>query len=175
MHNVTIRAATVADAHAIAVVHTRAWQWAYRGLMPDDLLDGLDVVAREASWTQRLSTKAANAEVWLAESSSATVGFVAAGPARDEDQPSGVGEVYAIYLDHAAIGQGIGRLLLEQAVLGLSERGFQTAMLWVLTSNARARRFYENAGFRIDGAEKHEQRGNYDISEVRYSINLRTR
>jgi hypothetical protein len=33
----------VDDADAIAPVHVRSWQAAYRGFMPDEVLDGLDV------------------------------------------------------------------------------------------------------------------------------------
>jgi len=38
---VTIRLASVDDADAVSEVHVRAWQSAYRGVMPDDYLDGL--------------------------------------------------------------------------------------------------------------------------------------
>jgi len=38
----TIHAATTADARVVAEVHVSVWQWAYRGHMPDDLLDGLN-------------------------------------------------------------------------------------------------------------------------------------
>ena len=40
---VTVRDATVDDARAIAEVHVASWRWAYRGQLPDDLLDGLSV------------------------------------------------------------------------------------------------------------------------------------
>ena len=46
----TVREASQGDAAAIAGVHVRAWRVAYRGLLPDDLLDRLSVEDREESW-----------------------------------------------------------------------------------------------------------------------------
>ena len=37
----TVRRATPEDAAGVAGVHVRSWQVAYRGLLPDDYLDGL--------------------------------------------------------------------------------------------------------------------------------------
>ena len=45
----SIRLATMADVEALAVLHVRAWQSAYRGLLPDDLLDGISL----EEWTKR--------------------------------------------------------------------------------------------------------------------------
>jgi len=139
--------------------------------MPDELLDHLDVVAREAMWCRMLSGEATNA--WLANIRENTVGFVAIGPARTEAEPVDVGEIYAIYLDRAAVGCGIGRSLLEQATVGLRERGFHAAMLWVLEANTKARRFYEAAGWSRDGAEKCEPLGAHAVRELMYRINLK--
>ena len=66
----------------------------------------------------------------------------------------GVGEVYAIYLEPAMIGRGLGRALLRHAVGQLRASGFEQAILWVLESNARGRRFCEAVGWCADGAVK---------------------
>ncbi|RAS29045.1 hypothetical protein BCL80_107157 [Streptomyces avidinii] len=41
--------------------------------------------------------------------------------------------------------------------------------LWVLKENVRARRFYERAGFRPDGAEETFEAGGARVPEVRYT------
>jgi len=46
MGTVHVRKAKVEDASAIAFVHVRSWQVAYRGHMPDEFLNGLDVETR---------------------------------------------------------------------------------------------------------------------------------
>ncbi|HEU5369692.1 MAG TPA: GNAT family N-acetyltransferase, partial [Ktedonobacterales bacterium] len=88
------------------------------------------------------------------------------------DAPPLTGEVRAIYLAQAAAGKGIGRALFAHAVADLRARGYQRATLWVLESNARARRFYEVAGWRPDGARKTEERPGALLREVRYAIAL---
>ena len=40
----------------------------------------------------------------------------------------------------------------------------------MIDRNDRARRFYENAGFRADGAEKHQTFGGADVRELRYRL-----
>ncbi|MGH2840330.1 MAG: hypothetical protein ACRDKY_05850 [Solirubrobacteraceae bacterium] len=51
----TVRTATRDDAHPIARVHVRSWQVAYRGLLPDAILDGLSVEERRTIWHQLLA------------------------------------------------------------------------------------------------------------------------
>jgi hypothetical protein len=89
----TIRAAIAADARAVAEVHVHSWRWAYRGHMPDVLLDGLSVVDREAMWHEMLSDMSCKVSVWLAESAGDAVGFSAAGPSREVDAPGETGEL----------------------------------------------------------------------------------
>jgi GNAT superfamily N-acetyltransferase len=90
------------------------------------------------------------------------------------DAPSipGAGELYAIYLDPAHWGRGYGRALMRAAERGLAEAGFSKAYLWVLETNARARRFYEIAGWAADGGTKVEHRGTVELREVRYRRDL---
>jgi hypothetical protein len=50
-----IRNASIDDADAIGAVVVRAWQAAYRGIMPDDYLDGLRAEQRAAMWQRVLA------------------------------------------------------------------------------------------------------------------------
>ena len=52
--SVTVRGATADDARAIAEVHVASWRWAYRGQVPDRILDELSVDEREAIWRAAL-------------------------------------------------------------------------------------------------------------------------
>lgn len=167
----TIRRAVPDDAAAIARVHVRTWQAAYRGLLPDQLLDGLDaeLEGRTSWWRRRIADAGGRGQVQLvAEHGSVVVGFVAFGPPEDEPRDARVGQVYAIYVDPEHWGDGHGRALFAAAEGGLAEAGFTEATLWVLATNVRARRFYEIAGWRPDGAAKTERRGEVDLHEVRY-------
>jgi ribosomal protein S18 acetylase RimI-like enzyme len=162
---VTVRRATVADAPAMGRLVVRAWQAAYRGHMPDDYLDGLRAEDRAAYWQSVLRRENLQGAVLVAERSGEVVGFAALGPARDLE---GAGELYAINVDPDHWGTGAGRALLAAAEAELARQGFAEAVLWVLPGNARARRFYETAGWMADGIERRSEAFGVSFAEVRY-------
>lgn len=165
---VTIRPAAAEDAPAIAEVHVASWRWAYRGMIGDDALRALSVSDREAMWRDVIP----RGNVVVAVKADRVVGFVAYGMP-DRQEPSGnAGEVFAIYLLEAVVGRGIGRTLLTHATEELRSRGSDRAVLWVLEGNERARRFYEAAGWRWDGAVDTCEIGGVARTEVRYAIEL---
>jgi GNAT superfamily N-acetyltransferase len=166
--DVRIRPARDEDARSIAEIHVRAWHWAYRDLLPPAVLDRLSVDRRAAYWQQWLADAAPRRQLWLAVEQDRPVGFVAAGPSRDPDAEAATGEVHALYLEREVVGTGVGRALCARAVDRLRHDGFREATLWVMTANGRARRFYERAGWRPDGAEKTEEWAGARVPEVRY-------
>lgn len=156
------------DAQAVARIHVRSWQVAYRGQLPDAFLDGLsaEIDQRRVRW-ERLIAEAASRR-WtqlVTDAGGSVTGFVTFGPSREE--PS-VGEVYAIYVAPEHWGRGHGRALFSAAAQGLLNAGYDEATLWVLETNARARRFYEIAGWIADSAVRTERQGEVDLREVRY-------
>jgi ribosomal protein S18 acetylase RimI-like enzyme len=168
---VSIRPAQPRDAAAIALIHVRTWQAAYRGQLPETYLQSLDAELdqRTARWERSIANATARDQQQLvAEESGRVVGFVTFGPSEDEPVDPEVGQVYAIYVNPGHWDRGYGRELFAAAVSGLTDAGFDAATLWVLDSNTRARRFYEAAGWVTDGATKTEQRGDVELHEVRY-------
>jgi GNAT superfamily N-acetyltransferase len=76
-------------------------------------------------------------------------------------------ELYAIYVVPAHWSSGAGRALLTEAVERARSVGFARMSLWVLEENARARRFYERAGFTATGERlARPELGN--VAQVRY-------
>jgi RimJ/RimL family protein N-acetyltransferase len=171
--SMSIRQATAEDAGAIAELHVEGWRWAYREHMPASLLDGLSVERRATMWRDLLEAPATQARIWLAEREGRRIGFLATGLPQDTDAPPLTAQLTAIYLLQDAAGTGAGRELLRHATQDLCGRGFRTAVLWVLASNARARRFYEIAGWRPDGAtrvvRKVVRNEDIELQDVRYS------
>jgi GNAT superfamily N-acetyltransferase len=148
-----VRRAGPEDAAAIAAVHVRAWQAAYRGLMRDELLDALSVTEREDVWRQLLSRED-GPRVRVAVKDGAVVGFCAvAAPSRDEDAEAGVAEIGAMYVDPDAWRSGVGRALMHSALDELQADGWRWVTLWVLAENRQARDFYARFGFTLDTAE----------------------
>jgi len=162
---VVVRRAEVDDALAIAEVHVASWNGAYRGLMPQQLLDAHTVQRREPLWRDQLAS--ACVTTWVAELSGRVIGFASVGPSRDSDITGAVGELRAIYLTPEAWGTGAGYALHESALATLATN-YDEAVLWVLDSNARAREFYERHHWSADGATKQETRGDAVLNEVRY-------
>ena len=162
---VTVRPATVADAPAMGRLVVRAWQAAYRGHMPDAYLDGLRAEDRAAYWDGALRREGLRGVILVAERDGEVAGFAAAGPSPD---PEGAGELFAINVDPAHWGTGAGRALLEAAQAELARLGFAETVLGVLPANARARRFYELAGWAVDGTERTVDVLGVVVPEVRY-------
>jgi ribosomal protein S18 acetylase RimI-like enzyme len=144
-----IRPAEPADARAIAEVHVASWRWAYAGDLPQEVLDALSVDERARFWTRAIPDPAVS--VVVAAEVDRIVGFASTGATRDVDALDRTGELFAIYLDAAVAGTGVGSALLERAERDLRDAGYERATLWVLASNDRARRFYERHGWVWDG------------------------
>jgi len=159
-----VRTATGADAAAIARVQQETWRVAYAHVFPAEALarDFIDV----ERWRRRLVDPPPGWSTFVA--GEPVVGFASVGPSRDEP---GLGELYAIYVLPPCWSTGAGRALIERAEERLAE-DFDEATLWVLEDNPRARRFYESAGWRPDGARKVEPRWDVSAPEIRYRRRL---
>ena len=144
-----IRAATPADAQAIARVHVQAWAESYRGLVPDAMIEALSVERNARMWTATLD-RGEKAVVHVVEVDADIVGFGSAGEARDARLGT-PGEVSSIYLLDRVKRRGIGRALLTSLLRALAGCGHSSAGLWVLAGNEPTRRFYEALGGRSGG------------------------
>lgn len=148
----------------VGSVHAETWRAAYSDVLP---ASAFDVDQRRRWWRQVLEREPRpGLAVFVGEAQGRIVGFTSVGPARDE--PSGVGELYAIYVHPSAWGTGAGRALIERAEESMRSSDFSEAMLWVLEGNERAERFYRAAGWTHDGGRKVEEFQGAEIAEVRY-------
>lgn len=170
-HDVTIRDALSSDADAMGHLHVRAWQRAYRGVMPDEYLDDLRADERVDMWRSVIaqSDRPLPLVACLADQ---PVGFAAYGAARSSVPTPSCGQLYAMNLDPDHWGRGIGRLLLQQVTLALAEMGFEEAVLWVVPENVRARALYESDGWRADGGRSTEEVLGVTVTDIRYRKSL---
>jgi len=164
----SIRRAELSDAKGIAAVHVAAWRVAYRGLLPDDVLDRLSIEDSAKRWWERIAKPWGH--IFVAEQEGHIVGFAACGSSQDEDiDREKVGEIYVIYVHPEQWRQGYGAAFVGEAAECLREDGFEEIILWVLRGNQGAIRFYEAAGFEADGASKVKQRADgLEMPIVRY-------
>jgi predicted N-acetyltransferase YhbS len=161
-----IRLATVDDARAIAEVHVRAWQVAYRSFLPAEVMDALDAGEREQTWRAFLSDPSNEIQTMVAEDETGrVVGFVSVtGASRDPGAPAGVAEIAALYVEPAYWRRGIGRGLVMAGLAALRAAGGAEVTLWVFEPNTGGIGFYRAAGFKPDGGRKVGRTG---VPEIR--------
>ena len=94
------------------------------------------------------------------------------GPANHDGAPETLGEIYLIYVHPDHWDSGAGRALMVAGLDFLRSAGFTEAVLWVLPTNDRARRFYERGGWVEDGVTRVEEILDLEVPETRYSIVL---
>jgi GNAT superfamily N-acetyltransferase len=176
MPETVIRRAAAGDEEALAHVHVRSWQTAYRGILPDEFLAQMSVEGRVERWRERIASPGKGEFSFIAMVAGETsgpriVGFSGGGPERQGFvRGDGIrydGEVYAIYLLPEWRGKGIGRALIAASAQALIEAGLQSTAIWVLQDNASARRFYEALGGILVG-EKPITIGQTTLPEVAY-------
>jgi len=152
----TVRRGTREDVPAVESVRIRAWQVAYRGVVPDEVLDALAVTDErvahlQARYDEGLTT------TWVAVDGDEVVGMAVVGPCRDDDR-AGEQELYALYVLPSHWGAGVGQALWDAASPFTS--------LWVLRDNPRARAFYGRNGFRPEATKEIDL--GVVLPEVRY-------
>jgi GNAT superfamily N-acetyltransferase len=126
MTPVSLRHATPQDAEALGAIHVQCWREAYVGMVPDDVLAGLDPMEWAAMWRGALSRGVA---VPLAMQQHAIAGFGCSGAQRDAALPHS-GEIRALYVLRSAQRLGIGRTLVAAMARHLLAQGHPSATLW---------------------------------------------
>jgi ribosomal protein S18 acetylase RimI-like enzyme len=172
-----IRAATREDADAITDVQVASWRAGYAHVLPESLLyaDDFDAV-RRTFWTNWRF--AAGHRIAVAVDRSVDpqqiVGFSSYGPERERARGfTGRGEIWGLYVHPDAWGGGAATELMMYTELRLRAEGFESAVLWVLEDNPRARAFYEKFGWAASGiaADFHGD-GEVTAPEVEYRKEL---
>ncbi|MFJ3876800.1 GNAT family N-acetyltransferase [Streptomyces sp. NPDC090077] len=166
---VRVREMNEADIDAVAALRVRGWRAAYAGLVPQDHLDGMSPAADAER--RRAGFAPSRGSVWdlvAVDEGDVPVGWVCFGAYRGESDAAAPGEVYALYVEPALVGQGVGRVLMDAVHRHPEVRRFATLQLWVLRDNVRARRFYAAAGYAVDGAVQSDLYGGTAVEEVRY-------
>ena len=143
-----------------------AWRSAYRHVLPPERLEAMPI--DETRWLHRINEPPPGWTTVVADDGGRVIGFASTGPSRDQQ---GIGELYAIYVEPGAWSAGAGRALIASAEAALAE-AYGEATLWVLEDNPRARKFYERAGWELEGVRKIEAFLDTEVAEVRYRKRL---
>jgi GNAT superfamily N-acetyltransferase len=165
-----LRPAEPDDALAVARVHVRSWQAAYRGLLPDEYLDQLRPEDRAARYD--FATRDPDKPFTIVAVKDDVIhGFATTGASRDPSLPD-YGELCALYVDPEYWNRGIGVALVIAARTRLIDLGYQDAYLWVMFGNIRAERFYQLDHWEPDGQRRTDTLWNVTVDELRYRRKL---
>jgi ribosomal protein S18 acetylase RimI-like enzyme len=140
------RQARAADAREIGRIEVDTWRETYAGMVPDRVLIGMSVNRQAALWTHELRRGAGDVRV-IEDRRGNLVGFGQCGAQRNGSLPYH-GEIYTLYVSPDAQGRGIGRQLLLSLFGRLIERGWTSALVWVVEANP-SRFFYERMGGKL--------------------------
>lgn len=173
--DVVVRPAGAADAAAVAALQVRSWRAAYRGLVPDEFLDGLTEDAWLGRWTEQLAGappdgvhRLVSTDVPEGVPRAVAVG----GPVRDPTSWV-TGELYLLYADPAVWGRGHGAALLREVEARLAADGHGQALLWVAAGNERSIGFYRHHGWEPDGTTRRDELAGATFDELRMVRALR--
>ena len=145
------------DAGQLARIDVESWAAAYGRIMPAEYIERRRMVRRAAAWHHALER---HETVLVAQADRRLVGFGSLhGP-----------EIAMLYLLPQYQGRGIGKLLFRRALEEIRDAGHDSAYLWVLVNNHRARRFYAANGGRMQFSRPVP--GMPPLIEARYSFTL---
>ncbi|MBU5593510.1 GNAT family N-acetyltransferase [Clostridium sp. MSJ-4] len=144
-----IRYANIDDAKILGEIHSQSWKLAYKGIVPDEILNNITTEKRQKYFEKALT------EGWEEDAiifnDNKAVGLICIGKCRDTDKEGSYGEIWGIYLLPEYWNMGIGSELINWGISELKKRNCDKVTLWVLEDNLNARKFYEKFGFEHDG------------------------
>ncbi|MEH0827361.1 MULTISPECIES: GNAT family N-acetyltransferase [unclassified Micromonospora] len=142
MADITVRPMTAADADAVLSVYQA-------GLDAGDA--SFETVA--PTWAVFDAAKLAAHRLVAVDADDTVLGWVAVAPTSSRAVYAGVVE-HSIYVDPAAQGRGVGRLLLDALIASTEAAGIWTIQSGVFPENAASLALHQRAGFRVIGTRE---------------------
>lgn len=143
---IVIRPLAQADAPAVAALHIETWRDTYRGLMPDEKLDGLSVEVFTERWNKSLQQPNPHENLLTlgAFRNDVLLGFAGAGrPREDWGYQS---ELWAVNIPKRFQKAGVGKLLVKHCVEYCLSLAAKNMYLYCMMGNKNAEQFYQYLG-----------------------------
>lgn len=139
---IVVRLAVPEDAPVLAKVRQKAWDSAYRGIYPDELIDGFDYKVHAEKFRKQITS--GNSEVYVIADEDVPVGYLVMGKTDwYKDFSACLRSLYLIPEYHR---RGIGRKMMEFAKEWCRQRGYRSFFNSCNLHNQGARAFYEAMG-----------------------------
>lgn len=155
-----IRKALPEDSSVVGRVHSDAWKSAYRGIFPDEYIDNDNASKRAEEFLE--SVKDGKCTYFILEENGQAAGIVKT----CEDNNSL--EIESIYILEEHRGKGLGGQFIDYIK---TYKPYDSIFLWVLEVNTKARRFYEQNGFKVHGKFRTISRG-VILNQLKYVLFL---
>jgi len=159
---IAVRPAIHDDLLGLQAVAERTWRATYAGQLPEADIEAF-LAAHYAP--ERLAQRLGPG-LFVATRDAAVIGYAQAGL-----NGEGHAELFAIYVLPEMQGFGAGSQLWRRALARAHELGQRDMLVWVLATNAVARRFYERQSARVVG-ERAFSVGGGSVIEVGYRAAL---
>jgi len=153
----------------VAQVMLRVWREAYAGVLPPEVLAGLDHAELATAWEASIADP--SGAVLVALDGARVVGFAALAPAGDPDL-FGAPELRTLLVLPEERRHGHGSRLLAASAEAWREAGAALAACWVLDADTVLRDFLERAGWGRDGARRVLSTGHAEVGVSRLHTDL---
>lgn len=181
MAHANVRPAEPTDAGEIARIQLDTWRAAYRDLLPDEVLAGMDAGEVERTWLRTIEQ--GPAAVFVATESRWLVGFCAAGPAPEDETADAAGRpapdagtvalVSTLLVEPRWGRRGHGGRLLATAGDAMLAAGAARGICWIPEAGKASRAFLEKAGWALDGTVRTLDAAGRPLREARLTGALR--
>ncbi len=152
---ISIRKAKNSDLNGIIRAHVETWKTAYKGVVPDNYIQGFVIRTQDKGWQNRLKNTIEEKIFYIAENNkNEIVGFAIGGLERSK-HPNYKGELMGIYILKEYQRKGLGKSLTKKIVENLIDMNINTMLLWVLENNPY-RAFYDALGGKVIDKKIHE-------------------
>ena len=152
-----IRPAERRDASAIAEIRVLAWQQAYRGLLPDSILESLSVESDKIKIEETFLNTDRKPLIVVCDDDDRPIGYCIWSDIEKKI------ELDAIYVHPDFQRQGAGSAL----VTAIMDQTKKSLCVWTIRNNASAIMFYQALGFFLDGSDRERKLGESLVCEIR--------
>lgn len=140
----TIRPAGIEDASILSIIRQKAWDSAYRGIYPDEVIDDFDYETHTARFLRQINAE--NVWVYAIVEDDTLVGFTVIGMAIPAVYRDITVCLHSLYLLPKYQGKGIGKSVMEFVRNWCKEKGVFRFYNSCNPHNRRAMAFYYAMG-----------------------------
>ena len=152
---INIRKAKNSDLNGIIRVNVETWKTAYKGVVPDNYIQGFIIRTQDKRWQKQLMNMIEENIFFIAETNKREIIGFAIGGLERSNNPNYEGELMGIYIQKEYQRQGIGKALINKVIGKLIKLKVNTMLVWVLENNPY-RAFYDTLGGNVVDKKEHE-------------------